>query len=87
MKAYKATFNLKCRDQTYVIGEIYTSDKLKICKSGFHFCNNMSDVLNYYLFDNRVVNYKNSNGYEWWMEHDKRVMKHIIRILMDMNRV
>ena len=55
MKAYKATHNLKCRNQTYVIGETYTSDKLKICESGFHFCNRMQDVLNYYEFSNDFV--------------------------------
>ena len=55
MKAYNATHNLKCRNQTYVIGETYISDTLKICESGFHFCNNMSDVLNYYIFDNDFV--------------------------------
>ena len=55
MKAYKATYNLQCRDKTYVIGETYTSDKLEICRSGFHFCNNMSDVLNYYNFNNDFI--------------------------------
>ena len=55
MKAYKATYNLKCRNQTYVIGETYTSDELQICESGFHFCNNMSDVLNYYPYNNNFV--------------------------------
>ena len=117
MKAYKATYNLKCRNQTYIIGETYISDTLKICESGFHFCNKMQDVLNYYDFNNdfvlieveilgdtqfednkgvtdkmkvlrivpeeewtfmtrndggnRVVNYKESNGYEWWREYDE----------------
>ena len=116
MKAYKATHNLKCLNQTYEIGKTYTSDTLKICESGFHFCKEMSDVLNYYTFNNnfvlieveilgdtqfiddkgvtdkmkvlrivpeeewnfmslddkgdRVVNYKNSTGYECWMEYD-----------------
>ena len=55
MKAYKATYNLKCRNQTYVIGETYTSDELKICESGFHFCNKMQDVLDYYLFNNDFI--------------------------------
>jgi hypothetical protein len=114
MKAYKATYNLKCRDQTYEVGETYQTNKLEICKSGFHFCKEMSDVLNYYSFNNdfllieveilgdtqfsgnkgvtdklkvlrivpeeewsfvtrnergnRVINYKDSTGCEWWRE-------------------
>ena len=55
MKAYKATHNLKCRDITYEIGKTYTSDTLKICESGFHFCKEMSDVLNYYTFNNNFI--------------------------------
>ena len=117
MKAYKATYNLQCRDLTYVIGETYSTDTLEICKSGFHFCKEMSDTLSYYSFTNnfvlieveilgdtefgydkgvtdkmkvlrivpeeewnfmtrnergnRVVNHKNSSGYEWWKEYDE----------------
>ena len=48
MIAYKATYNFKCRNQTYQIGKTYTSDKLKICEHGFHFCQKMADVLEYY---------------------------------------
>ena len=55
MKAYKATYNLKCLNQTYEIGKTYTSDTLKICESGFHFCKEMSDVLNYYTFNNNFI--------------------------------
>jgi hypothetical protein len=55
MKAYKATHNLKCREQSYEVGETYQSDTLKICKSGFHFCKEMSDTLNYYSFNNDFI--------------------------------
>jgi YD repeat-containing protein len=48
MIGYKATNNLKCRNQEYKIGKTYTSDKLKICQHGFHFCEKMEDTLNYY---------------------------------------
>jgi YD repeat-containing protein len=49
MKAYKATYNFKCRDQLYRVGKLYTSDKLQICKHGFHYCPDMQDTLNYYM--------------------------------------
>ena len=48
MKAYKATYNYKCLNQTYQVGKTYTSDKLKICQYGMHYCNKMEDTLNYY---------------------------------------
>ena len=48
MIAYKATYNYKCRNQTYVVGKTYTSDKLKICHYGMHYCNKMEDTLKYY---------------------------------------
>ena len=48
MIAYKATYNYKCLKQTYKVGKTYTSDKLKICRYGMHYCNKMEDTLNYY---------------------------------------
>ena len=48
MKGYKATKNMKCLDFTYEVGKTYTIDKLKICYHGFHFCQEMKDVVNYY---------------------------------------
>ena len=48
MKGYKATYNFKCRNQTYKVGKTYISDKLEICKHGLHFCKEMKDVLHYY---------------------------------------
>lgn len=52
MKGYKA-FNKewRCRDFQYKIGETYElpeGQELKICKSGFHFCENPIDVFGYY---------------------------------------
>ena len=49
MKGYKATKNMKCRDLTYEVGKTYSINKLEICEYGFHFCQEMKDVVNYYL--------------------------------------
>ena len=48
MKGFKATYNMKCRNQTYKVGKTYTSDKLQICRHGIHFCKKMKDVIEYY---------------------------------------
>ena len=48
MIAYKATYNYKCRNQTYQVGKTYTSDKFKICRYGMHYCDKMEYTLNYY---------------------------------------
>ena len=48
MIAYKATYNFKCRNQTYKVGKIYTSDRLSICNYGIHCCQEMHSVLDYY---------------------------------------
>ena len=55
MIAYKATYNYKCRNQTYQVGKTYTSDKLKICSYGMHYCNKMEDTLNYYDLNEKFI--------------------------------
>ena len=50
---YKATYDMKCLDMVFAVGETYTiSTKLEICKTGFHFCENAPDVLSYYPIKN-----------------------------------
>ncbi len=53
IKGYKG-FNpdLTCRDFQYEVGKEYQTDKAKTCETGFHFCENPFDVLNYYSFCN-----------------------------------
>ena len=55
MKAYKATYNFKCKGQEYKVGKTYTSDKMKICSYGIHFCQDMENVLHYYHFNENFV--------------------------------
>jgi len=46
---YKATYNYKCRDQVYEVGQEYKIDeKPIICKKGFHYCMNAVSTLDYY---------------------------------------
>ena len=51
MKAYKATYNGKCKDITYEVEKTYTfKGKLKLCSRGFHYCENFEDLTHYYKF-------------------------------------
>lgn len=53
MIGYKATYNYKCLDQTYEVGQEYKIDQPpKICKVGFHYCKVAKDVLTYYPIKN-----------------------------------
>lgn len=48
-KGYKAmNSNMKCRDFQFKVGKTYSTDSLLMCSSGFHFCENILDVYNYY---------------------------------------
>ena len=52
MKAYKATYNLKCETITYEVGKTYTfNGKLIMCDQGFHFCKNPKHTLKYYDYN------------------------------------
>jgi len=59
IKGYKA-FNkgLTCLGFQYELGKDFVKEgKLELCKNGFHFCRNLSDVYSHYAFDteNTVV--------------------------------
>ena len=55
MKAYKASYNLKCESLTYEVGKTYEIDKIKICNHGFHFCKKMEDVIHYYSYNRDFI--------------------------------
>jgi len=49
MKAYKASYDGKCKTLNYEVGKTYTfNGKLKMCQQGFHFCKELKDVFTYY---------------------------------------
>ena len=40
--------DLKCRGFQYEVGKEYSTDKAVTCETGFHYCENPMDVLNFY---------------------------------------
>ena len=52
--AYKAfNSNFSCRDFQYKVGnEYHITGDLKICKNGFHACQNSIDTFKYYPMEN-----------------------------------
>lgn len=49
MKCYKGfDKGLKCRDFQYEIGKEYEEERVEICDTGFHACENPLDVFGYY---------------------------------------
>ena len=60
MKGYKA-FNItqngkQCRDYNFGQKKIHEIEgKLEVCENGFHFCEKLEDVFDYYKFDKKTV--------------------------------
>ena len=49
IRGYKAfDKDLKCRGFQYEVGKEYSTDKAVTCETGFHYCENPMDVLNFY---------------------------------------
>lgn len=44
--------NMRCRGFQFALGEVFQEDEMELCSTGFHFCQNLKDVLKYYDFRN-----------------------------------
>ena len=80
LTGYKATDkDMKCRDFKYKLGKEYKEDSASLCRSGFHYCENPLDILNYYdLCDSRFFKIEAKEVSPETNEQDsKRVAKRI----------
>jgi len=73
--------NFRCRKMQFEIGKTYLhEDKLKICSSGFHFCQNLKDVFPFYNCSNSnkfaLVKAKYYSGTKY-NQHDKSVTDYL----------
>ena len=80
MHGFKATnLNLKCKNFQFNLNEtFYHQGDIEICKSGFHFCEKLIDVNDYYSFgyNNRIFIVKSGDKYE--TQGNKSVTNEII---------
>ena len=68
----------KCRGFQYEVGKEYETDEAKLCKKGFHFCENPHDVFNYYApGESRFAVVETQDVTDEKEEDSKRVCKKI----------
>jgi hypothetical protein len=81
MKGYKVfDSNWKCNGFQYKVGETYIHEgEVEICKSGFHFCQNLNNCFNYYEFNssNKVAEIEADDSDAIIIGDDKCVCKKI----------
>jgi hypothetical protein len=84
---YKATYNYKCLNQTYEIGQEYKIEgKPILCERGFHFCNIAKDTLSYYWIkpNFKLLEIEDLNPDETDFDFEKSCSNHI-KILREIN--
>ena len=81
IKGYKG-FNkdLTCKNFQYKEGEIFKTDSVKICESGFHFCTEPLDVLGYYDPANSVFHEVEGSGKSVTKNDDSKIAVSEIKI-------
>ena len=80
INGFKATDkDLKCRGFQYAVGEIYEHDgSISLCNSGFHFCQNPLDVLDFYdLCDSEFLSVEAHGAYE---SDDKKTVTNKLKV-------
>ncbi len=79
-KGYKATYNYKCLNQTYEIGQEYKLDEKPIlCQDGFHYCLNAENTLSYYPLvpDFKLLEIEDLNPNDTITGYEKSCSNHI----------
>lgn len=95
MIGYKAAYDYKCLNQSYMVGQEYKIDEKPIlCHRGFHYCRGMRGIFSYYsmgyrtnVFEIHDLNYKEvATDYHQYAAWPKYATNHIriVRELSDL---
>lgn len=86
-KGYKAlNGDMTCRGFKFKVGKTYETKKpIELCKSGFHYCNNIFDVYNYYEKSSKTLIAEIEDYGDTKIEGDKSVTNKIkiVKVLSD----
>jgi len=85
MIGYKATYNGWCLGQFYEVGQTYTlNGELVMCVNGFHFCQDLFDIFNYYPPNKNLKVFK-VESLEDTITNDDKSIANKLKILEEVN--
>ena len=87
MIGYKAMRGNSCLGFVFEVGQTYEIDgELRICENGFHFCQELIDLNNYYLFSNWFNRYYEIEALGEVITEDNKSVTNKIKILRQLTQ-
>jgi len=62
--------NMECRNMQFEIWKTYTEDSAVLCNSGFHYCQNLENIYNYYDSDSRIFEIEILGNVDFGLDKD-----------------